>query len=466
MGLAAAEGIVADDVFQEGDVGLHSADAELAEGAVHPLAGGLEVAAHRGELHQHRVVERRDHRAGVAGARVEADPEAGGGAVVEDAAVVGREAALRVLGGDAALDGVAVARDLGLLGNGDLRAEQRVAFCDENLRADEVDAGDALGHRMLNLDARVHLDEEPVLLVHVVEELDGAGVVVADALGEGHRGFTEFLAHDGIELHRRCDLDDLLIATLDRAVAFVEVDDIAVLVAEDLDFDVLGAGDVAFEENRGVAEGVERFGLRLGEQGGELVRLHHHAHPAAAAAEGRLNDEGKADRGGDLHRLVAVDHRLFGAGQGGDVELRGQVAGGGLVAHVFQQVGRGADEGHAFPGAGTGEGGVFGQESVAGVDQGDAFRLGHRDDAFDIEVGADGALVLVELVGLVGLEAMSGEAVFFGEHRHRAESEFVRGAEDADGDFTPVGGEELVGLGLRHAGEFLSLRWGIGQEER
>jgi hypothetical protein len=55
---------------------------------------------------------------------------------------------------------------------------------DEDLRAHEVDAGDHLGHGVLDLDARVHLDEEPLVPVHVVEELDGAGVVVADALGE------------------------------------------------------------------------------------------------------------------------------------------------------------------------------------------------------------------------------------------------------------------------------------------
>jgi hypothetical protein len=47
----------------------------------------------------------------------------------------------------------------------------------------------------------------------------------------------------------------------------VEVDDIAVLVAEDLHLDVFGARDVSFEENRGVSECVERLVLGLGQQG-------------------------------------------------------------------------------------------------------------------------------------------------------------------------------------------------------
>ena len=99
------------------------------------------------------------------------------------------------------------------------------------MRADEIDARDALGHRVLDLDARVHLDEEPVLGVHVVEELDGAGVVVADAFGERDGGVAQGLAQAGLEVDRGRDLDHLLVTPLHRAIAFVEVDDVAVLVA-------------------------------------------------------------------------------------------------------------------------------------------------------------------------------------------------------------------------------------------
>ena len=42
----------------------------------------------------------------------------------------------------------------------------------------DVDAGDHLGHRMLDLDARVHLDE--VELAVLVQELERAGAAVAD----------------------------------------------------------------------------------------------------------------------------------------------------------------------------------------------------------------------------------------------------------------------------------------------
>ncbi len=47
-----------------------------------------------------------------------------------------------------------------------------------DLLAHEIDAGHHLGDRMLDLDAGVHLDE--IELAVLVEELDGAGAVIAE----------------------------------------------------------------------------------------------------------------------------------------------------------------------------------------------------------------------------------------------------------------------------------------------
>ena len=57
---------------------------------------------------------------------------------------------------------------------------------DADLLQDEIDVGDLLGHRMLDLDARVHLDE--VELAVLVQELDGADAEIfelAHRLGHG-----------------------------------------------------------------------------------------------------------------------------------------------------------------------------------------------------------------------------------------------------------------------------------------
>ena len=90
-----------------------------------------------------------------------------------------------------------------------------------------------------------------------------------------------------------------------------------------------------------------------------------------------------------------------------------------------------------------GEIGILGEESVAGVNRISANFLGEGDDAIDIEIGANRFAGFAEQVGFVGFEAMKGEAIFVGVDRDGANAEFMRGAEDANGDFAAVGDEEF-----------------------
>ena len=95
-----------------------------------------------------------------------------------------------------------------------------------------------LRYRVLHLQPRVHLEEvkAPVL---VREELNGPGGAVAHGLGQ-HRGLA---AHLGTHLRgqegRRRLLEHLLVAPLHRALALGEADDLAVVVRDQLDLDVM-----------------------------------------------------------------------------------------------------------------------------------------------------------------------------------------------------------------------------------
>ena len=189
--------------LQERDVGGHAADAELGHGAPGPADRGGEVPAPAGELDQHRVEVRADLRTGVGGAAVEADARAARRAVGADPAGVRAEAVGRVLGGDTALQRGAAQGD-GLLREAEVG--QRLAGGDAQLRLHEVDVGDLLGHRVLDLDARVHLDEDVVALA-VEQELHGARVAVADLLGEPHGVGADPVAQLRVEVRRGRELD-------------------------------------------------------------------------------------------------------------------------------------------------------------------------------------------------------------------------------------------------------------------
>ena len=189
----------------------------------------MRVGAVRDELGDHRIVEHRD-LAALVDAGVVAHGDAVGGAlgrraVLHQTADGRQEVAERVLGIDAALDRPAVDLHVRLL-EGQLLAGRRA---DHQL--DEVDAGDQLGDRMLDLQARIHLQEEEAAVL-AGDELDRAGAVVADGLGEGDGLLAHGPARLLVEQRRGRLLDDLLVAALDRALALVEVDDVAVLVAD------------------------------------------------------------------------------------------------------------------------------------------------------------------------------------------------------------------------------------------
>ena len=213
------------DVDQERNVGFDAADPEFLETAVRATDGVLEAAAAGRDFHEQRIVVRMDPGAGEGGAGVETHAHAAGGAVVRDAAIVGDEVVGGVFSGDAALDGEAVRFDVRLAVDANFRIAQLDALRNQELRADDIEARDFFRDRVLDLDARVDLDEVVLVGVGVDEEFDGSGGDVADLLADLHGRFAKGVADCGIEIGRGGDLDDLLVAALDGAVALVEVDE-------------------------------------------------------------------------------------------------------------------------------------------------------------------------------------------------------------------------------------------------
>ena len=132
---------------------------------------------------------------------------------------------------------------------------------DADLLLDDVDAGDELGDRVLDLDAGVDLEEEEVALV-VEQELEGAGVGVLDRARRVDDRAPQLAPHLLGDRHRRPLFEQLLMAPLDRALALAEVDDRAVMIAEHLELDVARVLDVLLDVDVADAERGFRFALR------------------------------------------------------------------------------------------------------------------------------------------------------------------------------------------------------------
>src|SRR5436190_18295009 len=227
--VAALESGVLHDAREEGDGGRRPLDDEGFQCEPHLRQRLFTVASLTDDLGDHRIVERRHRVAGV-DVRVETHTVAARRMEGHDATRGRLEVSVRILGVDATLDDVAAKR-------WQLVNAERMACGDTDLLLHEIDPGQHLRHRMLDLDPRVHLHEvERAVLVE--QHLDRAGAHVVDRFRSSDRR----VAHPApqVRRHRRARrlLDELLMPPLYRAVAFTQMDHAAVLVAEDLELDV------------------------------------------------------------------------------------------------------------------------------------------------------------------------------------------------------------------------------------
>ncbi len=359
-GLARAKARMGEQRLVEADQRLHSPDLELAERAQHAPDRVLPVCAAHDQLGDHRVVERRDLRA-LGDARVDAHSGAARLAVDRDRARGGQEAVRDVLGVDAALDRVALQADVVL---GELEA---LARSDLHLGAHDVDTGDDLGDRVLDLDPRVHL-HEVVGAVGREQTLDRPG----GAVPGGARGIDRDLPDPRSQLaadrRRRRLLDELLVAALDRAVALAEVDDVPVCVGEHLHLDVARILQIPLDVDGCVGE--VRLPLALGrlERLDGLAGRPHDLHALAAAAGRRLDDQRIADLLADRDDVVGRADRVGRARDDRDACRLHRLARPRLRAHQLDRGGRRADPDEARVLDGARERRVLGQEAVARMD--------------------------------------------------------------------------------------------------
>ena len=77
------------------------------------------------------------------------------------------------------------------------------------------------------------------------------------------------------------------------------------------------------------------------------------------------------------------------------------------------------------------------------MDHVDTLFLRQRDDAGDVEVSAHRTFAFADQIGFVGLEAVDREAIFLRVNGDGTQSEFGRGAEDANSNLAAIGNEQL-----------------------
>ncbi len=304
---------------------------------------------------------------------------------------------------------------------------QGAARRDEQLQFHQVEAGGLLGDRVLDLKAGVHLEEEEIAFV-VGHELDGACARVADRLRGQPCGFEELGAHarNAFDERRRRFLDDLLVAALNRALAFADGPHRAVCVGHHLNLDVVSGGEVALAEHRRVTERGLCLALSRLDLLGQFGEVGDDAHATPTASRRGLDEHWKLF-GGNGFGVELLEHGYARCGH--------HLLGLDLAAHGLHRRDRRPDPGEPRLLDGRREFGVLREESVARVDGVGARRLCGVDQLCGVEVAG----VAGQADPDVGLGDVGAVGVGFGVHGDRGYAEAATRREHAAGDLPAIG---------------------------
>src|SRR5688572_19138023 len=183
MHAAREKGWLAEHGGVEGQVGCDPAYGSRRDRVLHPPQCRRAVRGMRDDLGQQRVIVRRNPGAR-GNMRIYPYTRTGRPSRFGDYPRAWTEVARGILGVHAALDRAAAPSDIGLV------QAKTVAVGDRDLLGDQVHARDDLGHRMLDLDPRVHLEKIKRLLL-VDQELYCASAAIGKALREAYGGLVE-----------------------------------------------------------------------------------------------------------------------------------------------------------------------------------------------------------------------------------------------------------------------------------
>ncbi len=164
--------------------------------------------------------------------------------------------------------------------------------------------------------------------------------------------------------------------------------------------------------------------------------------PLAAAAGGGFEYHRVADAIGHRQSVAHRSDGTCGTGNHRHAGLLDGFFGRGLVAHLADGEGVGADKLEIHGSAGFGEQRVFREETVARVDGIRVDGQGRGQDVLVIQVALAGRR-RADAEGLVGVADEQGFAVGGGVDGHGLDAQLLGGADHAHGDFAAVGHQQF-----------------------
>ncbi len=301
----------------------------------------------------------------------------------------------------------------------------------------QVHAYHFFGDGMLHLKTGIHLQKiEIAVLVH--QKFDSPGSRIVHRPSGSHRLFPHLLTELRSKERRRTLLHNLLIAALHRALAVEQMNHIAVIVTQNLEFYMMGFFYKFLQIDRIISERRHRLGTS------GVVCLHHfiftvyQPHPFTTTSHRCLQHDGIAYLITDTYRLFSALQRLFRTGHHRHTSGNHALTGGNLVTHRLHRLSGRTDKDDPLLLATAGKIGILGQETITRVYGIGMMLSGSFNDSIYIQITFLGSGRTYQ-AGFICIHHMTRRTVGFREDRHRADAHFFTRAHNAHGYLATVG---------------------------
>ena len=186
-----------------------------------------------------------------------------------------------------------------------------LAAGDAQLPFDQIDTCNLLSDGMFDLQPGVHFHEPDEVWIdealgRIGDEFYRSSTNVIYGLCCANSSSANQLAGVWRHPRRRGFLNHFLVAALERAIAFEQMDDVAMGVAKHLHLYMTRALDIFLDQDMGVSERSGRLTLARGERVGKVACVINLTHPLPATARDGLNQHGIADLGGAFGEKIRV----------------------------------------------------------------------------------------------------------------------------------------------------------------
>ena len=230
---------------------------------------------------------------------------------------------------------------------------------------------------------------------------------------------------------------------LHRAIALVQMNDVAVAIAKHLDFNVAGPLHVLLDQHRIVAKTAARLTLARRQSLVKICRLLDDAHALAATACAGFDQHREPDGFGFLRQQGRCLVRAVVARHQGHTGFFHQLLGRCLQAHGLDGRRGRPDEHHTRLFAGIGEVGVLAQKTIARMDGLRPRLHGGLQDALPLQITVLRGVAADVHRFITGLH-MGRLCVGIRVHGHGAHTQATGTGGHAAGDFAAVGDEDFV----------------------